>query len=195
MASLTTSRERGGLARTEGLRVPSHQFSQDASTLDQTPSGTLTSTTATATTTTASPFAELGARPHTVRALARMDIETPTLIQTRAIPPLLAGRDVIGQSRTGSGKTIAFGLPLVERIDPRRRQVQALVLVPTRELASQVADVLAALDGRRGLRVVQLIGGRPRCPPRAGTVGRPPASRPARRRGPAPTHPPQDCAH
>src|SRR5258707_6283668 len=159
MASLTTSRERGGLARTEGLRVPSHQFSQDASTLDQTPSGTLTSTTATATTTTASPFAELGARPHTVRALARMDIETPTLIQTRAIPPLLAGRDVIGQSRTGSGKTIAFGLPLVERIDPRRRQVQALVLVPTRELASQVADVLAALDVGRGLRVVQLIGG------------------------------------
>jgi len=162
MASLTTSRERGGLARTEGLRVPSHQFSRDVSTLDQTPSGTLTSTTttATATTTIASPFAELGARPHTVRALARMDIETPTLIQTRAIPPLLAGRDVIGQSRTGSGKTIAFGLPLVERIDPRRRQVQALVLVPTRELASQVADVLAALDGGRGLRVVQLIGGR-----------------------------------
>src|SRR5260370_17081534 len=144
MASLTTSRERGGPARTEGLRVPSYQFSRDASTLDQTPSGTLTSTTttATATTTTASPFAELGARPHTVRALARMDIETPTLIQTRAIPPLLAGRDVIGQSRTGSGKTIAFGLPLVERIDPRPRHVQALVLVPTRDRAHQVPPVL-----------------------------------------------------
>src|SRR5262245_42761786 len=128
MASRTTSRERGGLARTEGLRVPSHPFSRDAAPLNQAPSGTsttTTTTTATTTTTTASPFAELGARPHTVRALARMDIETPTLIQARAIPPLLAGRDVIGQSRTGSGKTIAFGLPLVERIDPRRRQVQA----------------------------------------------------------------------
>jgi superfamily II DNA/RNA helicase len=108
----------------------------------------------------ASAFARLGARRRTVFALARMGIETPTLIQARAIPPLMAGRDVIGQSRTGSGKTIAFGLPLVERLDPRLRQVQALVLVPTRELASQVAGVLAELDGGRGLRVAQLIGGR-----------------------------------
>jgi ATP-dependent RNA helicase DeaD len=107
-----------------------------------------------------SAFAQLGAHHHTVSALTRMGIETPTLIQTRAIPPLLAGRDVVGQSRTGSGKTIAFGLPLVERLDPRLRQLQALVLVPTRELASQVADVIAALDGGRGLRVAQLIGGR-----------------------------------
>ena len=107
-----------------------------------------------------SAFARLGARRRTVFALARMEIETPTLIQERAIPPLLAGRDVVGQSRTGSGTTIAFGLPLVERLDPRVRQVQALVLVPTRELASQVAEVLAALDAGRGLRVAQLIGGR-----------------------------------
>src|SRR5262249_493548 len=67
---------------------------------------------------------------------------------------------------TGSGKTIAFGLPLIEHIEPRLRQLQALVLVPTRELASQVADVLAALDGGRGLRSAQLIGGRalgPQC--------------------------------
>ena len=113
-----------------------------------------------------SPFAKLGARGATVRALARQGIEIPTPIQERAIPPLLAGRDVIGQSRTGSGKTIAFGLPLVERIDPALRQVQALVLVPTRELASQVADVLASLDGGRGLRVAQLIGGRPLEPQR-----------------------------
>lgn len=107
-----------------------------------------------------SSFARLGADAHSQRALARMNIETPTLIQTRALPPLLAGRDVIGQSRTGSGKTIAFGLPLVQRLDPRQRQLQALVLVPTRELASQVADVLMALGGGRGLRVAQLIGGR-----------------------------------
>jgi ATP-dependent RNA helicase DeaD len=107
-----------------------------------------------------SPFAQLGARGATVRALARQGIETPTPIQARAIPPLLAGRDVIGQSRTGSGKTIAFGLPLVERVDPSLRQPQALVLVPTRELATQVGDVLASLDGGRGLRVAQLVGGR-----------------------------------
>jgi ATP-dependent RNA helicase DeaD len=114
----------------------------------------------------ASPFGELGARRATQRALAQMGIDTPTLIQSRAIPPLMAGRDVVGQSRTGSGKTIAFGLPLVERIDPRVRQLQALVLVPTRELATQVADVLAALDGGRGLRVAQLIGGRSLLPQR-----------------------------
>jgi ATP-dependent RNA helicase DeaD len=113
-----------------------------------------------------SAFAQLGARHATVAALARMGITTPTLIQSRAIPPLLAGHDVVGQSRTGSGKTIAFGLPLVERVDPRLRQLQALVLVPTRELAGQVADVLAALDGGRGLRVAQLIGGRSLLPQR-----------------------------
>lgn len=111
-------------------------------------------------------FTQLGAHKATVAALARRGIETPTPIQVRAIPPLLAGRDVIGQSRTGSGKTIAFGLPLVESVDPRQRHVQALVLTPTRELASQVSDVLASLDGGRGLRVAQLIGGRPLGPQR-----------------------------
>lgn len=116
--------------------------------------------------TVVSPFTQLGARGATVRALARQDIKVPTPIQIRAIPPLLAGRDVIGQSRTGSGKTIAFGLPLVERVDPCLRQVQALVLVPTRELASQVGDVIASLDGGRGLRVAQLVGGRPLGPQR-----------------------------
>ena len=107
-----------------------------------------------------SPFGQLGARRRTTEALARMGIETPTLIQERAIPPLFQGRDVLAQSRTGSGKTIAFGLPLVELLDPRQRQTQALVLVPTRELASQVAGVLESLEAGRGLRVAQLIGGR-----------------------------------
>ncbi len=111
-------------------------------------------------------FAELGAHPRAVARLAEMDITTPTLIQARAIPPLLAGRDVIGQSRTGSGKTIAYGLPLIERMDPRLRRLQALVLVPTRELASQVAGVLAALGSNRGLRIAQLIGGRSYLPQR-----------------------------
>ena len=113
-----------------------------------------------------SPFVQLGAHSATARALARQGIETPTPIQAQTIPPLLAGRDVIGQSRTGSGKTIAFGLPLVELVDPSLRYVQALVLVPTRELASQVGDVIASLDGRHSLRVAQLVGGRPLGPQR-----------------------------
>lgn len=115
----------------------------------------------------ASPFGQLGARRRTTEALARMGIEEPTLIQARAIPPLLQGRDVLAQSRTGSGKTIGFGLPLVELLDPRSRQTQALVLVPTRELASQVAGVLEALEAGRGLRVAQLIGGRALGPQKA----------------------------
>ncbi len=111
-------------------------------------------------------FADLGAHPRAVERLAELGIETPTLIQARAIPPLLAGRDVVGQSRTGSGKTIAYGLPLIERMDPRLRRVQALVLVPTRELAGQVAGVLFSLGAGRGLRVAQLIGGRSYTPQR-----------------------------
>ena len=114
----------------------------------------------------ATSFADLGAHPRAVEILAAMGIESPTLIQVRAIPPLLAGRDVIGQSRTGSGKTIAYGLPLIERMDPRQRRLQALVLVPTRELAGQVASVLLSIGASRGLRVAQLIGGRSYLPQR-----------------------------
>jgi ATP-dependent RNA helicase DeaD len=89
-----------------------------------------------------------------------MTIETPTPIQEQAIPLLLAGRDVIGQAYTGSGKTLAFGLPLMERCDPHQRQIQALVLTPTRELARQVGGVLAELGRRAGLNVALLYGGR-----------------------------------
>src|SRR4051794_6889071 len=89
-----------------------------------------------------------------------MGIDTPTPIQSGALPHLLAGRDLIGQARTGSGKTLAFGIPLVERINPRERAVQALVLTPTRELATQVGGVLDALGTGRGLRTVLIYGGR-----------------------------------
>jgi len=89
-----------------------------------------------------------------------MTIDTPTPIQEQAIPLLLAGRDVIGQAYTGSGKTLAFGLPLMERCDADQRQVQALVLTPTRELARQVGGVLAELGRRAGLNVALLYGGR-----------------------------------
>jgi ATP-dependent RNA helicase DeaD len=93
------------------------------------------------------------------RALQRMGITTPTPIQAEAIPALLDGRDVIAQARTGSGKTIGFGLPAVEFADPRLRNVQVLVLVPTRELAVQVAGVLAELGKDKGLTVATIFGG------------------------------------
>lgn len=93
-------------------------------------------------------------------ALAAMGIVTPTPIQQAAIPPLLAGRDAVGEAPTGSGKTLAFGLPLAERIEPKRRVVQALVLVPTRELAAQVEQVLLALGERHGFRTLVISGGR-----------------------------------
>ena len=95
-----------------------------------------------------------------MEALERMEIHTPTPVQEQTIPPLLEGRDVIGQACTGSGKTLAFGLPLVERIDDRERRLQALVLCPTRELAQQVAGVLAELIAGTGIRIAVVFGGR-----------------------------------
>jgi len=111
-------------------------------------------------------FTELSLRPETRAAVASMGITVPTPIQAQAIPPLLAGRDVVGQARTGSGKTLAFGLPLVERCDPMVRAVQALVLVPTRELAIQVAGVIGRLAEARQLWLTLLYGGRPLGPER-----------------------------
>ncbi|HWQ29120.1 MAG TPA: DEAD/DEAH box helicase [Dehalococcoidia bacterium] len=107
-----------------------------------------------------STFQNFGLRPSSLNALGSMDIHTPTPIQERAIPALLEGRDVIGQASTGSGKTLAFGLPLVERVDPDERALQALVLVPTRELAQQVGAVIGALARPAGLRVALVFGGR-----------------------------------
>ena len=104
-------------------------------------------------------FAEMSLSARTNAALARMNIFDPTPIQGMAIPLLMAGKDVVGQARTGSGKTLAFALPLVEQCDPSVRQVQALVLVPTRELAIQVAGVIGALASPQGLRCALLYGG------------------------------------
>ena len=89
-----------------------------------------------------------------------MDISEPTPIQEESIPLLLAGQDLIGQARTGSGKTLAFAVPLAERCDPSVRRVQALVLVPTRELAIQVAGVMEAMASPQRLRCTLLYGGR-----------------------------------
>ena len=89
-----------------------------------------------------------------------MGISTPTPIQAQTIPPLLEGKDVVGQACTGSGKTLAFGLPMMEYIEPANHWVQALVLVPTRELATQVATVLDELGKADRIRTVVLVGGR-----------------------------------
>ncbi len=105
-------------------------------------------------------FSEMALKPATRRAIARMDISEPTPIQEKSIPHLLEGRDLIGQARTGSGKTLAFAVPMVERCDPSVRRTQALVLVPTRELAIQVAEVTKALASSQRLRVTLLYGGR-----------------------------------
>ena len=82
-----------------------------------------------------------------------------TPIQAGSLPFAMAGRDVIGQAQTGSGKTAAFGIPIIERLDPRDGPVQALVLCPTRELAVQVHDELTRLGKRHELRSVAIYGG------------------------------------
>lgn len=106
-------------------------------------------------------FQDIDLQPTTRNVLATMEITEPTAIQAEAIPALLAGRDLVGQSATGSGKTLAYGIPLVERISKNTRTVQALVLVPTRELAVQVHAVLGKLATSRRLATAVLVGGRP----------------------------------
>ncbi|MGN6565177.1 MAG: DEAD/DEAH box helicase [Thermomicrobiales bacterium] len=104
-------------------------------------------------------FTDFPVRPSTLTALAALKIDTPTPIQEAALPPLLEGRDLVGQARTGSGKTLAFAIPLVERIEPRERKVQALVLTPTRELATQVSAVIDTLGRERRLTTTLIYGG------------------------------------
>ena len=108
----------------------------------------------------AASFAHFSLPPALHNVLGSQGIRQPTPIQAQAIPVLLAGQDVIGQARTGSGKTLAFVLPLLESVDASVRGVQALVLVPTRELAIQVGSVLAPLASALRLRHALLHGGR-----------------------------------
>ena len=106
-----------------------------------------------------SAFGDLTLRPEILRAIHRLGWQSPTPIQERVIPLMIAGQDLVGQAQTGSGKTGAFGIPLVEHIDPQTRDLQALVLVPTRELALQVSDEVRALGRDRAIRVATLFGG------------------------------------
>lgn len=92
-------------------------------------------------------------------ALAQMGYSHPTPIQEQAIPRFLEGHDLVGQAMTGTGKTASFGIPLAELIDPTAKSVQAIVLVPTRELAVQVSGELSRIGKYRGLRVTPIYGG------------------------------------
>ena len=107
-------------------------------------------------------FADLGLPGDLLKAVTDMGFVTPTAIQKEAIPVLLAGRDVVGVAQTGTGKTAAFGLPLLDAVDSRDGVVQALVLAPTRELALQSAEAITDMASRsRGLDVVAVYGGAP----------------------------------
>ncbi len=104
-------------------------------------------------------FRELGVDETGLDAIAALGYESPTPIQAASLPLLLDGEDVVGLAQTGTGKTIAFGLPLARSIDPANDTVQAVVLVPTRELAKQVRDVIDHLGKFYGFTTLGLIGG------------------------------------
>jgi ATP-dependent RNA helicase DeaD len=106
-------------------------------------------------------FADLGLSEDLLHALRDVGYESPSPIQEQAIPELLQGKDVIGQAQTGTGKTAAFGLPMIEFVDPEEHEVQALVLTPTRELCIQVTQAVRTYAARKGVDVVAVFGGAP----------------------------------
>ena len=106
-------------------------------------------------------FKDLGLSEPILQALSDVGYEKPSPIQEQAIPELLQGHDVIGQAQTGTGKTAAFGLPMIEFVDPDDPDVQALVLTPTRELCIQVTQALRAYGAPKGIQPVAVFGGAP----------------------------------
>lgn len=108
-------------------------------------------------------FADLALRPELLHALTRLGYEEPTPIQREAIPPLMEGRDLLGQAATGTGKTAAFALPVLQRMAPDGAggQPMALVLVPTRELAVQVSEAFHHYGRDLGARILPIYGGQP----------------------------------
>jgi ATP-dependent RNA helicase DeaD len=106
-------------------------------------------------------FHQLGLQPELQLALDELGYEEPTPIQEQAIPELLAGHDVIGQAQTGTGKTAAFGLPLLQYLDPDSDEVQAVVLTPTRELCIQVTQAMRAYAEHLEVEIVAVFGGAP----------------------------------
>ncbi len=105
-------------------------------------------------------FSELGLSAEVLKAIDKLGFEQASPIQAASIPPLLAGKDIVGQSQTGSGKTAAFGIPAVEKVDPNIRAVQVLILCPTRELAIQVSEEIHKLSlFKRGIQALPIYGG------------------------------------
>ena len=105
-------------------------------------------------------FDQLDLYPQVLRAIAEMGFEEATPIQSQAIPVVLSGVDVIGQAQTGTGKTAAFGIPILQKVDPSLRKTQVLILSPTRELAIQVADEIRKLAKyMHGVKVLPVYGG------------------------------------
>lgn len=106
-------------------------------------------------------FKDLGLNPAIQQALDELGYEDPTPIQEEAIPQLLGGHDVIGQAQTGTGKTAAFGLPLLQYLDPENNEVQAIVMTPTRELCIQVTQALRSMAEHLDIEIVAVFGGAP----------------------------------
>ena len=107
-------------------------------------------------------FTELNLSPEILKAVTDMGFEETTPIQSLAIPKMIEGVDLIGQAQTGTGKTAAFGIPILEKIVPKEKKVQALIMCPTRELAIQVAEELKSLSKyKKGINIVPVYGGQP----------------------------------
>jgi ATP-dependent RNA helicase DeaD len=106
-------------------------------------------------------FSQLNLHPELVQAVTERGYTTPTPIQIAIIPLMLAGQDVLGQAQTGTGKTAAFALPILNQLTPKQRSVQSLVLAPTRELAMQVAQAFQDYGRHLGVRVLAVYGGQP----------------------------------
>jgi ATP-dependent RNA helicase DeaD len=106
-------------------------------------------------------FKDLGLSPDIQQAIDELGFDEPTPIQEQAIPELLGGHDVIGQAQTGTGKTAAFGLPLLQYLDPANEEVQAIVLTPTRELCIQVTQALRTFAEHLEIEIVAVFGGAP----------------------------------
>ena len=105
-------------------------------------------------------FDELGLNEKILRAVKDMGFEEASPIQAQAIPLQMEGKDIIGQAQTGTGKTAAFGIPLLQKIDPKNKKLQAIALCPTRELAIQVAEEIRRLAKyMHGIKVLPVYGG------------------------------------
>ena len=107
-------------------------------------------------------FDSLGLSPEIMRAIEKRGLEVTTPVQAGCIPPMMAWQDVIAKAPTGTGKTFAYGIPIIEHVDPEDDSVQAVILAPTRELAIQITDELRDISAfRPGVRCVCLYGGQP----------------------------------